>query len=63
MPTQMNIRAMPLMASGGGNEANHFCAEKLNRFLLHIMSPNMMIARTRPLPFQQGSFLPLFAPG
>ncbi|SFX75482.1 hypothetical protein SAMN03097705_4591 [[Enterobacter] aerogenes] len=24
--------------------------------MLHIMSPNMMIARTRPLQFQQGPF-------
>ncbi|AWF55507.1 hypothetical protein HMPREF1502_1882 [Klebsiella sp. AS10] len=28
----------------------------INRFLLHIMSPNMMIARTRPLPIKQGPF-------
>ncbi len=35
-------------------------AWRVKRFLLHIMSPNMMIARTRPLPIKQGPFLSRF---
>ncbi|AVE59329.1 hypothetical protein AM352_13560 [Citrobacter koseri] len=38
------------------------CAIRPIDFYRCIMSPNMMLARTRPLPFQQGPFFALFMP-